>query len=646
MSKTLAQALEVRIDPRRSRMIFASLLLGALLLVCTVTLLSLRFVAQSEQAAFRERMRSDALILEAHASRALDTVVARLRSLAAMATPEALAARPLSSSVLRDMIMDDNVLRSVSLIDEDGVVQASSSEDNVGARVPALVLPGEEGARLGSRVRFGSVWPQRDLRDFTPGAAAPASQARSLIAVADAEHGVPLRIVAVINLGVFQTLWAQVDDEDAHELALFDTSGQRWVTHHGFVSNDNELRATIETVVRQDPVGEVVLPEQGHLVSYRASPRHPFVMTVIGDFARLSQHRTRQIWTFVGVAGLACALVTLLLLALFRGYRRYEAAVIEMGNQARAISAHLLVSESSRDGVITSVNANYAAACGYQPEELIGQNHRIFNSGVHPESYYKRLWETVLAGRTWKGTFRNRRKDGKHYWLMATIVPFVDAWGKVERFVAIYTDITESMTLTRAVQEERRQREELARLNRSLLTAAHTDPLTGLANRRGFDSFVAQMMASRPTGGQAAAVLMMDLDRFKSVNDTYGHGAGDEVLKEMARRWVNAIRDSDLLARLGGEEFCIVLPGADLEAATRVGEAVRQLTAAAPVSITHEGAPFPLPVTVSVGVAWAGDLQSQELAAMMEVADEALYEAKEGGRNRVSTRTVKDAPPA
>ena len=131
---------------------------------------------------------------------------------------------------------------------------------------------------------------------------------------------------------------------------------------------------------------------------------------------------------------------------------------------------------------------------------------------------------------------------------------------------------------------------------------------------------------------------MLDLDHFKSVNDTHGHAAGDEVLKVMARRWAQQIRDSDLLARMGGEEFCILLPGADLEGARGVAEKIRLATCSTPVMVTEGDGRRPLPVTVSIGLAWAGPSSEATLQALLDLADEAVYESKHGGRNRVSAR--------
>jgi two-component system cell cycle response regulator len=263
----------------------------------------------------------------------------------------------------------------------------------------------------------------------------------------------------------------------------------------------------------------------------------------------------------------------------------------------------------------------------------------MFNSGVHPTAYYERLWTTVMAGRIWTGVFRDRRKDGRLIWLNATIIPYLDAWGRVERFVAFYNDVTESVTLSREVKEERRQREQLARINRHLLTAAHTDPLTGLANRRGLVSFVEQALASEGSAARPMAVMMLDLDHFKHVNDTHGHAAGDAVLKEMARRWLRQIRDSDLLARLGGEEFCVVLPGTALEDATAVAEKLRRVTGSDPVSLVgDDGHSLSLPVTVSIGVAAVESTVNLQFDTLLKHADEAVYEAKHGGRDRVASR--------
>jgi len=627
--------LELQVDPRRSRRAFLGLLGGALVLIWSVFAVSLHLVSRNDQATLAARIQSDALILEEHVSRTLDTVTARLNTLAAISDPDALNDGRLSSEALRDLTLDDRILRSVSLVDGSGQVLSSSSPANVGVVLRPDTLPGPSGLTSSGGVRFGQAAIGRDLSETTP---AGASSPRAWLATRELTLGASTyRLVAVVNLSLFENLWARVDLDDFTELVLMDLNGQRLITHHGFLPDDQALRPPLLAALVPQPAGRFVFgPRERYQVAYRVSPRHPVVLVVIGDLDRLAQARRSDTGQFALGALLASLLVAGVLGWLYRANQRYEAAVVEMSNQARAISAHMLVSESTPDGAITSVNDNYCIACGYEARELVGQNHRIFNSGIHPPGYYRVLWETVLAGKVWKGTFRNRHKDGSHIWLMATIIPFVNPWGKVERFVAIYTDITESITLSREVGQERRRREQLAQVNQDLLSAVHTDPLTGVANRRGFDSFASHL--PEPGSRGPVAVLMLDLDHFKSVNDTYGHAAGDEVLKVMARRWAQQIRDSDLLARMGGEEFCILLPGADLEGARGVAEKIRQATCNTPVMVTEGEGRRPLPVTVSIGLAWAGPSSDATLQALLDLADEAVYESKHGGRNRVSAR--------
>lgn len=439
-------------------------------------------------------------------------------------------------------------------------------------------------------------------------------------------------------LDAIQALWARVDEDEVTELALFDLNGGRRVTHHPVLEDDRLMTPTLRAAVREAPVGHFVLGQADrYRVSYRVIPAHDLVMVVTGDRWRLAQSRVDPLRLFVGGAVLATLAVVIVLSLLYRAQRRHEASLAALSNQARAIDAHVIVSEATPDGRIVRVNEAFERALGYPAREVIGRDHRMFNSGVHPQTYYERLWSNVLAGRIWTGVFRNRRKDGRLVWMNATIIPYLDAWGRVERLVALYNDVTESVALTREVKEERRQREELARINRNLLTAAHTDPLTGVANRRGFDSFIQQALAAAETHPLPLAVMMLDLDHFKRVNDTHGHAAGDAVLKEMARRWSRQIRDSDLLARLGGEEFCVVLPGTPLEAACSVAEKLRRVTADDPVSVvTDDGEPLRLMVSVSIGVSAAESTHALKFDTLLNRADEAVYEAKQGGRNRVA----------
>ena len=166
------------------------------------------------------------------------------------------------------------------------------------------------------------------------------------------------------------------------------------------------------------------------------------------------------------------------------------------------------------------------------------------------------------------------------------------------------------------------------------LSLALTDSLTGLYNRRYFTAHLEGLMARIAEGAQGAAVLLLDVDLFKRVNDTYGHAAGDVVLREVAQRLARNVRSFDLVARYGGEEFVVVMPETALPIATMVAERLRAAIAEKPIAIGEIGRE--IPVTISIGIAVTlehGDSATGALAR----ADEALYEAKASGRNRAIT---------
>jgi diguanylate cyclase (GGDEF)-like protein len=179
-----------------------------------------------------------------------------------------------------------------------------------------------------------------------------------------------------------------------------------------------------------------------------------------------------------------------------------------------------------------------------------------------------------------------------------------------------------------------------------LLVAAATDPLTGLLNRSQLGPRVGELVAASRRTGRPLACLMVDLDFFKTVNDTYGHQAGDAVLVEVARRLGDAKRASDVLVRYGGEEFLALLPETDLDGALVVAEKFRAGIADEPVVIQSEAhGPIEVSVRASVGVSWLDD-GMYDAALLVAAADDALYRAKERGRNRVETPEPLEGGPA
>jgi two-component system, cell cycle response regulator len=206
----------------------------------------------------------------------------------------------------------------------------------------------------------------------------------------------------------------------------------------------------------------------------------------------------------------------------------------------------------------------------------------------------------------------------------------------------LHRPIDRNELLARVRTQIRRKRlQDRMRANyRRSLSLALTDELTGLYNRRYVFSHVAELLARLPEHGNETAMMLFDIDDFKQVNDRYGHVAGDEILRELARRALRHLRSIDLVGRLGGDEFIVVMPETDLAGAVIVAERLRAAVADEPFMLGNTGA---LPVTVSVGVAPTGE-QADTLETLMKRADDALYAAKNAGRNRVgASAPTRDA---
>jgi|GEM_PF-309969 len=266
---------------------------------------------------------------------------------------------------------------------------------------------------------------------------------------------------------------------------------------------------------------------------------------------------------------------------------------------------------TDRDGVIEYVNPWFTRITGYRDDEVVGKTPRILKSGeTHPETY-KRLWDTILSGREWTGELHNTKKNGDLYWCLETISPLKDESGNITHFVAVTEDIS-----------ERKQAEQTIR------HLAFHDPLTGLPNRRLFRDRLMQAAAMRNRDANAFALMLLDLDRFKTVNDTLGHDTGDALLKAVSSRLLGNIRQGDTLARMGGDEFALLAIGIDHpeDMAHLAGKLLECLKHPFQLG-SHE-----LYVTSSMGVTlYPSD--AIDVDALVRNADIALYRAKDEGRN-------------
>lgn len=265
------------------------------------------------------------------------------------------------------------------------------------------------------------------------------------------------------------------------------------------------------------------------------------------------------------------------------------------------------------NGIIQTTNKAFAAITGYGPEESIGlQVGQLLKSGRHSKEFYAEMWGGLLGKGFWQGEIWNRRKNGEIFPEWLTINRVDDGEGRVEHFVSVFSDITD-------IKNAQRKAEYLA---------AH-DVLTGLPNRTLFQDRLRHALAQARRKKERMALMFIDLDNFKDINDTLGHDVGDDLLRLAGSRLQQVMRDVDTVARLGGDEFTAIISDCDAEGA---GHVARRIVDELSASFDIQGRQ--LFVSASVGVAFFPE-DGQDSNALVKAADTAMYRAKELGRNRV-----------
>ncbi len=348
-------------------------------------------------------------------------------------------------------------------------------------------------------------------------------------------------------------------------------------------------------------------PYGGWLVSTTGLAPSPWKLLFVVDRWHVRLLVLRQ----MDVEALGVALV-FGILALFERYRRTSSSLQKFSAAVENSSAGIMITD--RAGVIEYVNRSFTTITGFPAQEAIGRTPSLLKSGAMDADTYATLWGTILSGSSWTGELLNKRRDGSLYWEGTQISPIFNTGGKIISFVSIKDDIT----------EKRRIQEELSFLST-------TDALTKIANRRRFMEALETRVAGMGRDGGQLSLLIIDVDYFKRVNDLFGHATGDSALVAVAAVCVQVVRQSDLAARLGGEEFAVLLPSCGEDEAYDVAECIRQTIAAGQLR-AENGTPFS--VTASIGVATASRDDTAE--TLLARADGALYHSKRSGRNRAS----------
>jgi diguanylate cyclase (GGDEF)-like protein/PAS domain S-box-containing protein len=269
----------------------------------------------------------------------------------------------------------------------------------------------------------------------------------------------------------------------------------------------------------------------------------------------------------------------------------------------------IIVTDAERK--IISVNKSFSEITGYSASEALGCNPKMLASGLQDGSFYQDMWISISRNGSWQGELWNKRKDGEIYPEALTIICVKNDQGAVMNYLAIFSDISE-----RKSAEER------------ILQLANYDVLTGLPNRILFNDRLEQALIHSQHSQCALYLLFLDIDRFKQINDTLGHGVGDQLLQIVAERLKQCVREQDTVSRQGGDEFIVALPDASAAEASMVAQNILQYVLQPYVIEQHD-----LRITVSIGIA-AYPEHAQDAETLVKYADVAMYQAKASGRNR------------
>lgn len=369
------------------------------------------------------------------------------------------------------------------------------------------------------------------------------------------------------------------------------------ITSEKYAKDERAQIQSLEKTGRYGPYEKEYIHADGHLVPVRLSGR------------LLEKDGEKYIWSSVeDITGQKQAEEEL----------RLAATVFDNTDEG------IIVTNAECDIVL--VNKAFTVITGYKPDDVLGKNPRLQQSGRHDAAFYKTMWDTLKRDDQWRGEIWDRRKNGDVYPAWENINVVRDEQGRISNYVSIFSDIS--------ILKESEER---------LTHQAHHDTLTGLPNRLRFIANLEQAIESAKRHNHKVALMFLDLDRFKHINDTFGHDVGDQLLKSIAERLKSCVRAEDTVARLGGDEFTVVLTEvAEAEDAGLIADKIVK-TVRKPVTLgTHT-----IDTSTSVGISIFPD-DAVDSEGMVKAADTAMYHAKAMGKNsfqfitaELASRTLK-----
>lgn len=268
---------------------------------------------------------------------------------------------------------------------------------------------------------------------------------------------------------------------------------------------------------------------------------------------------------------------------------------------------------TDRDGRIEYVNRAFESTTGFAHAEVLGQTPRLVKSGLHGTGFYRRMWKTLLEGKVFRDVMTNRRKNGELYYEEKSVTPIRDTGGDIVRFISVGRDVTARIATQQRLEH-----------------LAYRDMLTGLPNRALFVDRLKHAIAGARRRRAVVAVLFIDLDGFKDVNDRLGHETGDKLLRALAGRLRTAVRDTDTVARLGGDEFAVLLE--DVSYVQDVALTAQKLLDRIATPLVLSGARQAISASIGVSL-YPSD--AADASTLLRNADKAMYRAKAAGKHQV-----------